>query len=446
MSYKFEPIPIASETSVTNTSKIYYGKQLDAWTLLCNALFFVYEEDGTSGAILKKYRLTNFNENFEIGEFPEVATDNFSVVFRFRPDSSSPWQERTVDYTIEDNKLVFLDYNDNELTTYNLKNGKGDNENSTNEYFSLRYFYKYYLNNGNKSDALKTKKIFQGWSTTPNGEPINDDYVKNAKGKVILYPLEMIDIPEQYEVELRYCFDQNEKIKYKYRYVLTDIKYDDITIKEDIHLPNYIERIDLQNEHNYDHEGKLYLPENLEKISINSHAYANYNDIIVDKNNSNMCSKNGLVLSKDKTTVIYSISSNMLTIPATVTKIEGISAWVYGLNFEDPTKIDSIKSLKNYEPINIFVDDQYYLDCYKRWYEDLPGNLLNQQGQMRPYKAVDGMIVETKGNQKMLVGVLSSASGTIVVPEDVTEIGNYAFSDNNKITQVIINNDGIKSG
>ena len=79
-------------------SLIYYGAVLNDWKLLCAANFYIRE----GGEI---YRIEGYGENFEIGEYPPVALEDFSVEFRIRRNSQSPWQTITVDYTIQPYKI-----------------------------------------------------------------------------------------------------------------------------------------------------------------------------------------------------------------------------------------------------------------------------------------------------------------------------------------------------
>ena len=77
---------------------IYYGAVLNDWKLLCAANFYIRE----GGEI---YRIEGYGENFEIGEYPPVALEDFSVEFRIRRNPQSPWQTITVDYTIQPYKI-----------------------------------------------------------------------------------------------------------------------------------------------------------------------------------------------------------------------------------------------------------------------------------------------------------------------------------------------------
>ena len=95
------------------------------------------------------YRIEAYGENFEIGDYPPVALEDFTVAFRIRRNPQSPWQTITVDYTIQSYKIFVQNWQAGDyLTTY-----------SPGQKINLIHYYHSMLP---QEGPLKT--LFLGWS------------------------------------------------------------------------------------------------------------------------------------------------------------------------------------------------------------------------------------------------------------------------------------------
>ena len=139
---------------------------LNDWKLLCAANFYIRE----GGEI---YRIEGYGENFEIGEYPPVALEDFSVEFRIRRNPQSPWQTITVDYTIQPYKIFVQNWQTGDyLTSY-----------SPGAQINLIYYYHSMMEQEGPLDSL-----FLGWSRDGK-TAVNPQYVPDQPGRQVLLPL-----------------------------------------------------------------------------------------------------------------------------------------------------------------------------------------------------------------------------------------------------------------
>lgn len=407
------------------TSPIYYGKKLDKWTLLCNTLFLICRTDENGNKTF--FYINEFNDNFKIGTFPKKATKDFKVKYYFRLNKTSSWQKFEVQYKVEHSRVILLGYDQTELKSIYVDNDKTIN---------LKQYYDLILNYG------QVKQFFLGWSETPNGKAVNEEYHPTKKGKIILYPKKLIDIPDQFVVEL-----QKEYYPENSKYVLKNIIADEDNyniINEDIYVPDEIDEIDFENNSDTDfgawvtQNGNFYIPKNVKKVTIEDYSYyINEGEFVVDKENPYLCAENGLLMDKDKKTLIYSVNKSILELPETLETIQGYSLFIEEIHFKNPLNLKNINYFKNDEYTDLYVPEEDYLKCFKQWYGVISNNILSEDGLSHDYDVTGGMIFETIADQKTLIGVLSTASGTIVIPDDVTHIADNAFSDNKQISRIV---------
>lgn len=426
-----------SYLGMDSSSPIYYGKEIDEWTLFCNSLFLICQRDekGTNTF----YYLKEFNNNFKIGEYPKKATEDFKVKFYFRYNESNPWQELEVEYKVEHSRVVLLGYNDEELESIYTDNING---------VDLKNYYSLIQDYG------EVNQLFLGWSETKDGEPVDNDYQLDKKGKVLLYPTKLVDIPDQFVVELKHQFFP-ESTKYVLKQILPE-NYDFNTIESDVHIPEGIDEIKMETLDGawVRQIGSLYIPKSVQSVSFEDFSYFIYNgDFIVDEDNEYLCSENGLLMDKDKKTLFYTVSGDsfsfdplILEVPETIETIEGYSLLTSEIHFKNPLGIKNIACFKNDSSTELYVPEDDYLDCFKQWYGVISNDILSEEGIDHNYEVTGGMILDRDEDEVSLIGVLTTASGTIVVPNDVTNIKDNAFSDNNRVSRIVFTNGNIELG
>lgn len=415
-----------------SSSPIYYGKELDDWVLLCNALFLVSRRDENNNVEL--FYLNQFNNNFKIGEYPKKATEDFKVKFYFRYDESSLWQELEVTYKVEQSRVVLLGYDDEELESIYTDDIQGVD---LKKYYSLI------------QDYGEVKQLFLGWAETKEGNPVDSSYQPDKKGKVLLYPTKLIDISDQFVVEL-----QQQYFPESSNYVLKQILPEDYannTIENDIHIPEGIDEIEITSLDGFwvRQSGSFYIPKSVQRVSFEDFSYfISEGDFIVDEENPYLCSENGLLMDKEKKTLFYSVDNEIrsLEIPETIETIEGYSLMTFEIHFKNPLGIKNITFFKDDSYTDLYVPEEDYLECFKQWYSVISNNILSEEGVYHNYEVTGGMILERNEDQVTLIGLTASASGTLVIPSDVTKIVDNAFSDNNQVSRVVFINGDIELG
>lgn len=409
-----------------SSSPIYYGKEIDEWTLLCNSLFMICQEDENENRTF--YYLKEFSNNFKIGEYPKKATEDFKVKFYFRYNESSPWQELEVEYKIEQSRVVLLGYDDEELESIYTDNIDGVD---LKKYYSLI------------QDYGEVKQLFFGWSETKDGEPVDNDYQPDKKGKVLLYPTKLVDISEQFVVEL-----QQQYIPESSKYVLKEILPEDSesnTIKNDVHVPDGIDEIEIEAVW-IRQMGLFYIPKSVQSVSFEGASYFIYGDFVVDEENEYLSAKNGLLMDKDQKTLIYTANMDFLEIPETIETIEGYSPLIYEMHLKNPLGIKNMSSFKDDPFVTFYVPEEDYLECFKQWYGVISNEILSEEGIVHNYEVTDGMILESDNDEVSLIGLTASASGTLIIPNDVTRVVDNVFSDNNQVSRVIFISENIELG
>lgn len=415
-----------SYLGMDSSSPIYYGKEIDEWTLLCNSLFMICQEDENENRTF--YYLKEFSNNFKIGEYPKKATKDFKVKFYFRYNESSPWQELEVEYKIEQSRVVLLGYDDEELESIYTDNIDGVD---LKKYYSLI------------QDYGEVKQLFFGWSETKNGEPVDNDYQPDKKGKVLLYPTKLVDISEQFVVEL-----QQQYIPESSKYVLKEILPEDSefnTIENDVHVPEGIDEIEIDSSW-VRQMGLFYIPKSVQSVSFEDYSYFIYGDFVVDEENEYLSAKNGLLMDKDQKTLIYTANMDFLEIPETIETIEGYSPLIYEMHLKNPLGIKNMSSFKDDPFVTFYVSEEDYLECFKQWYGVISNEILSEEGIVHNYEVTDGMILESDDDGVSLIGLTASASGTLIIPNDVTKVVDNVFSDNNQVSRVIFISENIELG
>lgn len=411
-----------------SSSPIYYGKELDDWTIFCNSLVFVARKD--EKGLVETFYFNEMNDNIKIGSYPKTATEDFTVEISVRLNSSSPWQTFKVDYKVERSRVILLGYDDEELQSIYTDNIDG---------VDLRDYYDLIQEPG------EVHQIFNGWSETKDGKAVDNNYLPDKKGKVVLYPTQMVDIPEQFDVELKKSAYPKET-----KYVLKGLNSTDIysRIDGDIHVPEGIDEIALETPFlsAIRQMGDFYIPKSVRHISFEDYSYYVYGDFIVDKDNAYFSGEDGLLMNKDKTTLIYTANQDTIVLPETVETIENFSTFVEEIYLKNPLLIENYAAFNKDSYISLYIPEEDYLSVFKKWYGSVSNALLSQDGIDHNYHVNGGMILETLEDQTSLVGVIDSASGTLVIPESVTKIEDYAFSENDNITRIVFTNGNVELG
>ena len=422
----------AEDLYLDNLTMLYDGCVITPWKLLCNMVVMVSErKEGDSYPTL--YRIENYNDNFKIGSYPQYATENFKVSFYFRLNESSPWQEYIYEFKVDYQARISLqDYNQQEIKYFYLKKDETED---------LRKYYNLII-----PTYQDSTQMFIGWKEE-DGSVIEDqsDYTITQKGRITLVPQEMVDLPEEYIVQLQDKTIFSPIFATIYEYAFTNYVGD---LNADIHVPDGIKKVELNDIFGKEFNGDFYISEIVDDISF-GYGWTGpdlYGKYIVDENNPNFSSnEDGLLMDKSQTVILQTPIADAIYIPEGVTSISSSISWyVHDIYFEGKCLIDSHSFSNIPTDSTVHVPDQYYLDYFKKSYGSFVTSIVNENNESYDYTVSNNLVFSD--DEKILVSTLDSASGTIVIPETVEKIADQAFSGNSDITQIILTGGNIELG
>lgn len=368
-------------------SLIYYGAVLDDWKLLCAANFYIFE----GGEI---YRIEAYGENFEIGDYPPVALEDFTVAFRIRRNPQSPWQTITVDYTIQSYKIFVQNWQAGDyLTTY-----------SPGQKINLIHYYHSMLP---QEGPLKT--LFLGWSLDGK-TAVNPLFVPDHAGRQVLVPLPLAELDANQEISWQQDFDENSFAYLEYVQTLTGL----VQPAEQLSVSEGVQWVDLSAS-----VDTVSLPKSVYKIS-NQKLTPRF-AWSVDAGNLYLSSEDGLLYNKAKTRLLQiPLSRTEITLDEQVEAVElttGNHIQRLILTSDQPVEMD-LSQLHGAEIVVPSGTEWRYLS---RWGSQLADNqLVRDDGQAIRYRVEGEALLSEDGTQ--LLSMLASAEGIVRIPEGVVEI------------------------
>ena len=356
-----------------------------------------------------------------------------TLKYHFRLNESSPWQEYIYEFKVDYQARISLqDYNQQEIKYFYLKK---------NETEDLRKYYNLII-----PTYQDSTQMFIGWKEE-DGSVIEDqsDYTITQKGRITLVPQEMVDLPEEYIVQLQDKTIFSPIFATIYEYAFTNYVGD---LNADIHVPDGIKKVELNDIFGKEFNGDFYISEIVDDISF-GYGWTGpdlYGKYIVDENNPNFSSnEDGLLMDKSQTVILQTPIADAIYIPEGVTSISSSISWyVHDIYFEGKCLIDSHSFSNIPTDSTVHVPDQYYLDYFKKSYGSFVTSIVNENNESYDYTVSNNLVFSD--DEKILVSTLDSASGTIVIPETVEKIADQAFSGNSDITQIILTGGNIELG
>lgn len=395
------------------SGQLYYDQILNEWKLLC-AVYAYVEVDG-----VRRYRLDQYSDCFQVNEFPDVATEDFGVTFSFRPNTDSQWQEADWEYPVQPYKLVLEDWDGSEMDSVFPKEGEAVN--------LLKYnseILEYEV--GDSQEA-----IFPGWTEQPEGETVGNTYTVAEKGRQVLHPVPMKEVPEGMEVAL-----QTAEIEEEVCYVQTLTSCDSYENDEDgtLDIPQGIQRVAAEEEQGI-RAMTMKVPECVMDIASGS-GIAVDGEYQVDEENKSYSSQDGVLFDREQT-VLYQAPLLMesIVVPGTVKEIYGAGiANVSEIRFlsEEPPVFDS-DTLK--EGAKVYVPTSQYYNYLSAWGRD-QYHLLTEDGEKLDYKRVHGALLSEDGT--ILFGLEEDISGIYFIPDGVRVIRQGALEHCSSLEMVIL--------
>lgn len=406
---------------IDRTEYIYYNAELTGDKLLCSVLVYVVNENNR---VL--YRLSRFNDNFQIGRFPAVAKDDFTVTFRFRQNASSLWKDTQYSFTVLPYKYFVLSGENELLGEETPENGK----------INLLAYYKELLTKDQQDTLIKEEEyplseIVTRWKDVNSGESVSDQYVGKEKGWKSFKPAATVSLPEGYEAKLKWYltldnFDYCANLKYLQTLTKIPANITELNVAQGIHWVD-LSDVTLQ---------KLNLSESTAVVSLDDMVVKE--SFSVAKANPYFSAEDNMLLDKEKKSLI-GIPSNKqeVCVPKTVTQIQiPKENTIKKIEFSSavPPEID-FSNLKN---TLLWVPDSYYDTYYAKWADKLPESvqLLKENGGKSDYVLKDGALLSKDGI--VLYRVLDSVKGNYVVPDGVRVIKEKAFKSCDNLYRITV--------
>ena len=411
---------------------LYEGEYLNDDRVLCSVVVYL-NIDGKD-----EYRLTELNENFKLGEYPEQITeDSVDLTFYYRPGADYDWIEGTYHMDIAYSaKVLIQDWTSGAIIGQKLV------EKDNTSVSLLEYYYPLMQE---RAETMGTaNELFLGFSETEGGTPLPQVYNETDTGAKILYPLEPVTLDDNYVMEWKdeYLYVNNQP-HFVYLQSLTGYKGE----SEILDVPYGVQMIELQGFLFTDDWDIIPLKADFDQISIPS-SVLQIDDtwmqirqsFEIDSDNLIYTSQDGMLMDIEKT-VIYDIPDMITTVevPDTIETIYFKSNnQIEKMHF---TSMEPLKSIYFGDVRNakIYVPADAYLKYLTEWGKDPAGNgnELLADGENREELVDDGTCIYT-ADKKTLMAVKNGITGVLIVPEGVEKIAASAFETCGTIDMLIL--------
>lgn len=415
--------------AAADANQIYYGQKLDEEIISCAVEAYLYVGDPFDPFNMTAYRIMNLakNPNFKIGEFPETATEDFTVTFQWRSNPESNWQAEDVTFSVHRNRIVLKDWSENGYARI-LYPDAGETAVDLRSVYDAMFEEQYRPETGwYPEPGEPLKELFLGWAETPDGEPLPDIYEAAEVGRVVLYPVKMQELPEGYEVYLEY---ESDYYNPRWHQVLRGYSGNIETLL----IPKGIHKIELEEAV---HAKSVIIPSSVETISGSLEAETEYS---VDEDNTYYSSLDGMLFDKEQTVLMaVPLDKKKVILPSAVTEINLIAGWnafeEMHIQTVTPPEFDGISQCVD---VVFYVPDEQYETYLLEW-----GNLLGEGCEIRPENGESTKKVDAYGallsfDGKVLYRAPVNAEGIYFVPDGVETIAEGAFEGRTGIEKIVL--------
>ncbi len=415
-------------------NNLYMGEYLNDQRVFCSVIVHL-NYDGKN-----KYRLTELNDNFKVDGYPrQITEDEVTFDFYFRPSAEYDWIKGSYTAKIKfSGKLLIQDWKSGEyIEQYMIPM---DNHKV--------YLFPYYgMMNSDSS------KLFLGWSKEKNGKSEGAYYCDDEIGAQILYPIPLVDIDDEYTMEIdKYFITIDNSFHYVDLQTLKSYSGD----ADELIIPEGFEAVDLPVDFDWDtfefiypNYDKVYIPSSVITLAgpyddnpagspVGNYTFNVTKEYEVSEDNLIYSSYDGMLLDKNQT-YIYDIPDTMekIDVPEAVTDINfNTDNCISQITFNGakPAKVD-FTCLYN---AKIYVPSTHYIKYLAAWgkYPGGNGNVLIADDVTDEYVEDDKAIYSFDG--KTLIAVKSDVNGVFVVPEGVEAISSGAFDNCGEIDLLIL--------
>ena len=410
-------IPCIDDSAET----LYQGAVLTKWKLLCSLYAYV-DVGGT------RYRLTDYNDNFRIGEFPETATKDMTVTFYFRGNANCPWQEVSYTFPVEYSKLVMMGMPDEDGSREVLDTiypDEGSEIYLPNETMKLAGAENW------ESFGDWMTELFPQWSLTEGGEDIGSYFKVDKPGRYVFYPLSRTPLPDEFYG----VFDVNEDRTTGSLFLEQKLTFWP-SKQERFEIPQGIQGVEQDMFFIADDVAETaWIPESVQFID--SPAFEVKKEYQVSEKNRYFTVKDGMLFDKLKKELIgIPLECESVEVPKDI-EVVSLSSKnsIHEMTFLSATPPEiNLSCLNN---ATLIVPESAYGRYLFAWGSELGMNHLETGGEEEPdYDYRDGALFSKDG--KKLYQVSKENSGLYFVPDGVESVVSQAFEVSEYIDRVFL--------
>ena len=271
--------------------------------------------------------------------------------------------------------------------------------------------------------------LFPGW--TENGEPV-DWFYGVTPGRHILEPMDMVPVPDGYQVELKvYYFSsdyQEDPAGDEYGYLQTLTSYSGTNA--DLLIPDGVQAIEIK-------EGpvavdSLIIPDSTVLCKLDTDMLEVKKSCIVSKDNPVFKAQNGVLMDQNETEILEIPSQiHELKIPDTITSIR-VSAnnQLNRIEIQADTREQipqiALSKIKNCDIVMKAELADLFLEEYSEQFEENKNGIIPSETPSLKYMVQNGTITDNRGSLRK---VLKSEGDIIYLADDVTRIEEGAFQN-----------------
>ena len=445
-----------------NDNALYSGQQIDENTIFCALETYVYDADASKlylwglneyGQYIRIAGVSFDNGTSWVTEFPTTIPsdmDNEMIIrVEYRRSLKDEWSSTDVDYALKSNRVIILS---DRLTEENEVINKDKILNTDKQYGDIDDYINLYSYQSKILQSGEVHSLFTGWKE--NGKLVPWIY-KISAGRHILQPEESVALDDKYVVKMRNEWITNEgKIEtdgdsisyYCMLQTLTDVNTQVVNAftynrgyrwVENLVVPKYIQSVNMEGKIATD---TIEIPDTVIYINRDDNLMVN-KAYIVDENNPNYVTENGVLYDKDKTKIIaIPYFTKELVVDGSIKKI-GIA------EINQISKIefnaDSMEDLPDIEyarihDCKIIINDdllEEFLATYGEKLFEQNNTVVAKSDNKLSYTVENGTIVDSEGR---LHKVLGNTGATVFLPDSVKYIKAGSFDEASSITTMVM--------
>lgn len=395
---------------------------------------------------------TTWENEFPVRVPKDADINDMCIQAEYRFSLSDEWQkyEKEISYPLTNSRLYVLSKalteSDEQIDMDNVLNLSRYDVSNIN-----LYYYQQSLLGGN---GTKLTQLFPGWME--RGELVDWNYEVTA-GRHILEPAGMVDLPAQYDAQIKLYWLENSQTGSEdlvYLQTLTGINAQGSALLSAVNgsntyagdfvkIPDYIQAVDITSK---TEAGTLSIPDSVIKLDSDSKLRVK-DEYVVSEDNENYSSIDGVLCDKDGT--------EMIAIPYNMSELD-IASGTTKVNITDDNNIKRVtfeaESLEEYPSIDIqnlhdcsIVVKDELLDAFTKDNVKLlnnSGNKVESEETGESISVEDGVAVNDSGQIKAAISIDGT---TLRISSKITSIGANAFEGSDNLGTLVLQDNSSES-